>query len=134
VSYPDNVSEYWFHNYYRVLVIDRGDGLKILSVDVYRRGWFFDKYDSKCVDQNYCLLYAYIDNPKTMLNKVVVEKIIVTGVKARDTYETINVRWFIRGDLTYSVVEEIFYASWELIGCRGPRENPWFHGCYSENN
>lgn len=132
MSVEERVSEYWFLDYYRVLVVDLGDGSRFISVDVYRRDWRFKDYDIECVgDGKYCLLYKTLkpDPSKYVLSRARIERIVVTGVKASDRYETVNVRWFVKGDLSYSDIEKIFYWSWELIGCQGPRDNPWYHGC-----
>lgn len=129
----DNVSEYWFLDYYRVLLIDLDNNKKFLSVDVYRRNWVFrENYVEKCVaDKKYCLLYKELkpDPDKYSLTNGKVIKIIVTGIKAEEIYETINVRWVIEGNITYKDIEKIFYWSWKLIGCEGPRNNPWYHNC-----
>ncbi len=125
----NKVSEYWFLNYYRVLAIDLGDDKYFLSVDVYRRKWLFKEYKIYCINgNNYCILYKSFEEP-SKINGVDVEKIIVTGIKAGDIYETVNVRWIIHGKLSYQVIEKIFYESWKIIGCTGPRDNPWNHGC-----
>ncbi len=132
MSVEENVSEYWFLDHYRVLIVDLGNGKKFLSVDVYRRNWLFKDYTSKCVaGDKYCLLYKELapDPNKHVLSNGRVSKIIVTGIKADDIYETINVRWFIEGNISYNDIEKIFYWSWELIGCVGPRDNPWYHNC-----
>jgi len=135
MTLPENVAEYWFANYYRVLVINLENGSKVLSVDVYRKAWLFGESEAQCIENNkYCLLYKVLEpKPETYeLKRAVIEKIIVTGVKVGDIYETVNVRWFIRGELEAPEIEKIFYWSWEIIGCKGPRESPWYHGCQEE--
>jgi len=129
---PENIVEFWFLNHYRVLAIATSKDYVVLSVDVYRKNWLFSDYESVCVaGEEYCLLYKILapDTSKHVLSKGVVEKIVVTGVKAGSVYETVNVRWFIRGSVELGEVEKIFYWSWELVGCMGPRNTPWYHGC-----
>jgi len=130
---PENISEYWFLEHYRVIKIEEDDET-ILSVDVYRRKWPFEKVDeSKCVDDNYCLLYKFLDTKQSgNLNGIEVDKIVVTGIKAGDIYETINVRWIIRGKIKFSDIEKIFYESWRIIGCSGPVDDPWITNCPEE--
>jgi hypothetical protein len=130
---PGNITEYWFLDYYRVLVVELGGDEKLVSVDVYRRGWLYEDYEYECVSNNrYCILYKDLEPiDKYSLPTASIEKITVTGIKALDQYEIVNVRWFIRGKLVYRDVENIFYWSWELIGCKGPRDNPWYHNCNS---
>ncbi|MET1159652.1 MAG: hypothetical protein ABWW65_01700, partial [Thermoprotei archaeon] len=58
-----SVSEYWFLDYYRVLVISENTH-KVISVDVYRRKWIFEDYEEVCShDNKYCLLYKIIKVP-----------------------------------------------------------------------
>lgn len=125
---PGNVSEYWFLKYYRVLVIEEDDK-KIVSVDVYRKNFVAtSKTVLKCIDgENYCIMYEELSEPEyrdvipsSLRDKV--KKVVVVGVKAKDKLETINVRYVVHGNLKYSDVEELFYASWKLIKCSSPRE------------
>lgn len=129
---PNNVTEYWFNNYYRVIVVDLGEDRRLVSVDVYRDKWFFDKYEEICIlNKNNCLLYSEVDPSKyrTFFNKIVVDKILVTGVKSGEVLETTSVRWFVKGSIDYNDVVKMFQYSWELIKCKPPLDNPWIHQC-----
>lgn len=124
---PPSVSEYWFMDYYRVVKTRTGDKY-LVSVDVYRRNYEFGESEEICVKNGeYCILYARIDPSKTGIRDVY--EIIVTGIKAGGILETVNVRWMLGHDPKYSEIEEIFYESWRLIGCKGPRKDPWDAGC-----
>ena len=131
---PENISEYWFLDHYRAIKIEE-DNKIILSVDVYRKKWPFEKADeSKCID-NYCLIYKFLENKQLeSLEGIEVDKIIVTGIKAGDIYETINVRWILRGKLKFNDIEKIFYESWKIIGCGGPVDDPWITNCPEETH
>jgi len=114
--------EYWFYNYYRAVLVSSGDVI-VVSIDVYRRSWVFNDYRMICVkDNEYCLLYAELKDglDKYVLDNGVVDRVVVTGVKARDVYETINVKWFVKGVLNDSDVEKLFKYSWMIIGCSVP--------------
>ncbi len=114
------VSEYWFLQFYRVLKI-KTDDKYFLSVDVYRPRYPFNPTSKTCVkDEEYCTLYY--EYPVENIGIKGVEKIIVTGVKAKDKTETVNVRWILSIDPDYKLVEEIFYKSWEIIGCKPPSD------------
>lgn len=130
---PSNVTEYWFNNYYRVLVVDLGSGKKFVSIDVYRDKWLFNNYEQVCVLNNeYCLLYSEIEPGKygCFFNNIVINKILVSGFKSNNVFETTNVRWFITGELSYSDVLKLFHYSWEIIGCKAPLDDPWKHYCF----
>jgi hypothetical protein len=129
----ENVSEYWFLDHYRVLVVKTNDNKYFVSVDVYRRKWPFNDFDDEiCVSDNkYCIVYKEINTPDK-LDGLDIDRVIVTGIRVGDHVETVNVRWVLRGGLKYSVIEEIFYRSWNLIGCGGPRNDPWFTHCPEE--
>ncbi|AFL67036.1 hypothetical protein Desfe_1165 [Desulfurococcus amylolyticus DSM 16532] len=118
MSKPGIISEYYFSDYYRVIVIEEGDSY-IVSVDVYRSKWIFTDYTEKCVE-NTCLLLKEL-SPESNGNRYVdldsVSKIIIIGVKVDDNYETINVKWVLRKKPTYSDIESLYEASWRIIGC-----------------
>lgn len=126
VEHPSNVSEYWFLRYYRVLVVEE-DGEKIVSVDVYKKGYDHEVVDENCLSsKEYCILYSEVDKNKysSVFEKSIydkIDKIVIVGVKARDRLETVNVRYVVKGDLTYNDIEQLFYASWRIIGCSAPR-------------
>ncbi len=123
------LSEYWFLDYYRVLKI-RSNGKYLLSIDVYRRGFPFEPSYRECVmDDKYCLLYHEYPIDRVGIDGV--ERVVITGVKAGDRYETVNVRWVLSIDPGYDLIEEIFYRSWEVIGCRRPVD-PWRDPCSGE--
>jgi len=119
----ENISEYWFHDYWRVLIIELSNRT-IVSVDVYRDGWFWNTDSMKCIDvENYCILYHKVSMDE--LSRVFGElskyfiSVEVVGIKAKDRLETVNVRYMVSGDkkLTYNDISELFYKSWILIGC-----------------
>ena len=119
----ENISEYWFHDYWRVLIVELSDR-SIVSVDVYRDGWFWNTDSMKCIDdENYCVLYHKVSLDE--LSRVFGElskyfiSVEVVGIKAKDRLETVNVRYTVSGDkkLTYNDISELFYKSWVLIGC-----------------
>jgi len=123
LEFLGNISEYWFHDYWRVLVIELSDRL-IISVDVYRDTWLWNTDSIECIDdKNYCILYYKVS--KDELNKVFGElskyfiDAEIVGIKAKDRFETVNVRYKVSGDkkLTYNDISELFYKSWILIGC-----------------
>jgi len=129
VERPENISEYWFHKYYRVLVIELDGSEKIVNVDVYRKGWIFDNYKETCLSNGkYCLLNYVIEDVerlKTLLGELCtkVKKIGIMGVKVGEKVETINVKYFVIGDLRYDEIKELFYKSWELIKSNLPQES-----------
>ena len=119
----ENISEYWFHDYWRVLIVELSDR-SIVSVDVYRDGWFWNTDSIRCIDgENYCILYHKVSMDE--LSRVFGElskyfiSVEVVGIKAKDRFETVNVRYTVSGDkkLTYNDISELFYKSWVLIGC-----------------
>lgn len=120
----ESVSEYWFHNYYRVLVIDSSSEY-VVSVDVYRRGWLWSVDEESCLsDREYCLVYHRVD-PAVLSDKLgdlasLVRRVEIVGVKARGRVEAVNVRYFLSRDrvLKYSDIEKLFYISWDLVGAR----------------
>uniref|UniRef100_A0A7C4D7B9 Uncharacterized protein n=1 Tax=Staphylothermus marinus TaxID=2280 RepID=A0A7C4D7B9_STAMA len=129
---PSNVSEYWFNNYYRVIVVKLSNDKKFVSVDVYRDKWLFKDYEEICISNNeYCLLYSEVDPLKYnhLFDNILIDKIIVTGVKSNKVFETINIRWFITGEIDYNSILKIFQYSWEIIGCKPPLDDPWVHVC-----
>ncbi len=132
VSAMGNVSEYWFLDHYRIIVARLASGKYLLSVDVYRRNWVFEKYDQVCI-KNYCLLYAEIDPSKYDLADKGVSKIIVTGLKYDGHKETINVRYIMDQQPTYPLIERLFYQSWRIIGCGQP-VSAWETRCPEEEN
>lgn len=125
-----NIAEYWFLDHYRALVIEVNENTTVVSIDVYRRKWPFNDYDEEiCVSENkYCIVYKRIGNYEK-LDNIEVQKIIVTGIKTPEGIETVNVRWFVSGNIGFSNIEKLFYESWKLIGCKGPRNDPWFMNC-----
>ncbi len=126
-----NVSEYWFYNYYRVLVIEL-DKEYVVEVDVYRKDWPFKDVDKiECLsNKKYCMLYKSISPEYIMSNNLLsdevlvksLNKVIIVGVKVGERSEVINVRYFINKDimLRYDYLESLFYSSWRIIGCKPP--------------
>ncbi|ABN69838.1 hypothetical protein Smar_0736 [Staphylothermus marinus F1] len=129
-SIYEKVSEYWFLDHYRVLFVKVDEKTTVVSVDVYRRRWPFDNYDEEiCVSENkYCIVYKNIDNHREHINADI-EKIVVAGIKTPEGIETVNVRWFITGNISFKDAEKLFYESWKLIGCKGPKNDPWHTYC-----
>lgn len=118
-----NINEYWFHDYWRVLVIETSDRL-IVSIDVYREGWFWNIDSRKCIDgENYCILYhkVSLEEIGKLLGKLseYIIDVEIIGIKAKDRFETIGVRYVISSNknLTFQDLSELFYKSWILIGC-----------------
>ena len=123
------ISEYWFFDHYRVLVIKEPNNKYIVSVDVYRKGWNFEVNEEVCVSQNrYCLIYCTIDPSK---HNIVdgIAKIVITGIKTNHGLETVDVRYIMNRSPTYSDIEKMFYYSWKLIGCEGPKDSAWDTRC-----
>ncbi|WP_448579193.1 hypothetical protein [Thermosphaera sp.] len=124
------VFEYYFSDYYRVVVFKEGDAF-IASVDVYRKGWPFKDYEEKCVAEGeVCLLFKIIlpdqlpGEPPLSTEKIMVEGIRVSGVE-----ETISVKWFFKGKLEQDDVSRVFNASWSLIKCQPPLKDSFSINC-----
>ncbi|MEM1790532.1 MAG: hypothetical protein QXP72_02065 [Desulfurococcaceae archaeon] len=125
-----NVHEYWFSKHYRVTVVKNSDGSFLASVDVYRRGWFLDDYEELCLeDGRTCLIYKVIVNPEPLLHEVRIDKVIVTGVKIKDSVETVNVRWIGYGDVNEDVAKKFFEESWRIVKCKPPTTGVWRFNC-----
>lgn len=119
--FTDRVKEYWFSKHYRVVVVKEKDNRVVVSVDTYRKGWFFQDYEEVCVNTGEaCLMYKTIENPSVIVHGLRVIKIIVTGVKTRNTVETVNVRWICEGDVNEETAKRLFEASWRLINANKP--------------
>ncbi|MCY0868903.1 MAG: hypothetical protein OWQ48_06760 [Desulfurococcus sp.] len=115
---PENVSEYYFSEHYRVLVVEE-NGEFTVSVDVYREGWDFTDYTSKCIG-DVCLLLKELTSDSLRIVAEGIEgvvKVAVIGVRVADKYETIGVKWVIDRKPGYAQVEAIYKASWKLVGC-----------------
>jgi hypothetical protein len=126
-----NYSEYIFQEYYRVVKAG-SDGKYLLSVDVYRGKYPFQPDEKICVKgESDCILYTHLKPDDSIPG---VKDIIVTGVKTGDIMETINVRWILDHDPDYEEIEKIFYESWKIIGCKGPKDDPWHVGCPESTN
>jgi hypothetical protein len=115
------VLEYYLSDYYRVVVIREGEGF-LVSVDVYRKGWFFKDHEEKCVgDGKVCLMFKQL-LPTSLSNELsgITEKIIVEGIRVSGIEETISVKWFLKRRPDYEDVLRIFNTSWGLIRCHPP--------------
>ncbi len=132
LTVPENASEYWFFDHYRVIVSKLLSNKYFVSVDVFRRNWVFKQYEEQCIDK-YCLLYAELEPSDYDLRETGVEKIIVTGLKYDDHKETINVRYILEKQPTYPLIERLFYQSWRIIGCGQPI-SAWDTRCPEENS
>ncbi|QOR94857.1 hypothetical protein IMZ38_02765 [Thermosphaera chiliense] len=124
------VFEYYFSDYYRVIVFREGENF-IVSVDVYRKGWPFKDYEEKCVAEGQvCLLFKTISPAQLPGEPLLsVEKIIVEGVRVSGVEETISVKWFFKGELGQEEVSKVFNASWSLIKCQPPLKDPFNINC-----
>jgi len=124
------VFEYYFSDYYRVIVFREGENF-IVSVDVYRKGWPFKDYEEKCVSGGeVCLLFKTV--PPAQLPgepPLLAEKIIVEGVRVSGVEETISVKWFFKGELGQEDVSKVFNASWSLIKCQPPLKDSFNINC-----
>jgi len=118
MSSPSNVTEYYFSNHYRVLVVEDGEAYTV-SVDVYRDKWGFTGHVEKCI-RDVCILFKEI--PREALSEIGISvegvvRAIVIGVRVGGKEEAINVKWILVRKPTYRDVEALYRASWRLIGC-----------------
>lgn len=115
------VAEYYFSDYYRVVVIGE-DNLFIVSVDVYRKGWLFSGFEEKCVSNGLvCARFKTLENPSLPEDlSSITEKVIVEGIKASGAEETISVKWLLNRKPTLEEVSRIHELSWRLIKCQPP--------------
>ncbi|MEM4718182.1 MAG: hypothetical protein QXE81_05430 [Desulfurococcaceae archaeon] len=105
----NKVEEYFFDNYYRVLVLPE-DGKFIVSVDVYITQWNQSDQREICIE-NTCLLVKEINNFSPGIDQRV-EKIIVIGVRVAGRDETINVKWILSGKPGFLDIEKLYKYSW----------------------
>jgi hypothetical protein len=108
----DYLEEYYFDNFYRVLVI-RENEKYVVSVDVYYNGWKYINQKEVCVE-NTCLLVKEIDPNDVKAVFQSVEKIFIIGVKVNDKLETVNVKWVSNSKPNREVIEEIYKYSWKI--------------------
>lgn len=112
----NRVKEFWFSKHYRVIVVKERDSRVFVSVDTYRKGWFFKDYDEVCVDTGEaCLMYKTIENPDVNIEGLKVFRVVVTGVKTANSLETVNVRWVCEGEVDEERAKKLFEESWRLI-------------------
>lgn len=105
------VEEYYFDDYYRVLVMV--DGTKyIVSVDVYYVGWNYNEYKELCVGE-ICLLVKELI-PIGRMDSINIEKIVVIGTRVGNKLETINVKWIMDSKPSDSEMLKIFKSSWRI--------------------
>lgn len=104
------LEEYYFDDYYRVLVM-RDENKYVVSVDVYHAKWEYPDYEDLCIE-NVCLLVKEIVPRETSIRGV--EKVIVIGVKVKDKYETIGVKWTIDHKPSSDEVYNIYRESWDI--------------------
>lgn len=108
---PD-VEEYYFDDYYRVVVVKDGQDY-VVSVDVYKNSWAYDVYESICVE-NTCLFVKRLSGDSTRCVSGVRE-VMITGVKVGSKVETINVKWILDHKPSFQEVGALYECSWRLI-------------------
>lgn len=106
------VEEYYFDDYYRVIVI-RSSQYYVVSVDVYVNHWIFDVYESTCIEDTCLLVKKLGEDALECISGV--REIMVVGVKVGSKLETINVKWFVDHRPSAQEVETIYRCSWKLI-------------------
>lgn len=110
-DYNANVEEYYFDDYYRVVIL-RENGSYVVSVDVYSSDWIFKSFESICVE-NVCMLVKRLKDIPTEVNGV--SEIIIIGVRVKDKLETINVKWVMDHKPSREELERVYRSSWQLI-------------------
>jgi len=108
-----DVEEYYFNEYYRVLVIKDEEGY-VVSVDVYESKWSHSNYKSTCIDDT-CLLAKEVEAGDLELNISGVRKLVIIGVKVGNKAEVISVKWILNHKPSYEELETIFKKSWQLV-------------------
>lgn len=105
------IEEYYFDDYYRVLVMV--DGTKyVVSVDVYYVGWNYDEYKELCIGE-ICLLVKEL-TPIGRIDSINIEKIVVVGTRVGNKLETINVKWIMDSKPGDNEMLKIFKNSWRV--------------------
>lgn len=108
---PGIIEEYYFDEYYRVLVM--ADGAKyVVSVDVYHVGWNFNGCKELCMGE-ICLLVKELA-PIVKIDSINIEKIIIIGTKVGNRLETINVKWIVSNRPSDNEMLKIFRSSWKI--------------------
>lgn len=124
------VSEYYFSDYFRVVLLRDGDQF-IASVDVYRKGWFFSGHEEKCVSDNrVCVMFKRVDPsilPKDF--SLIIDQVIIVGARISGVEETISVKWVLKKEPSYDEISRIYELSWRIIGCKPPLPEPFHIAC-----
>lgn len=105
------IREYYFDEYYRVIVVRDGEKY-VVSVDVYRPNWVFSDHREICAE-NTCLLFKELDN--RVMGVSGVEKTIIIGAKTGNRVETINVKWIIDHEPSEEEIREMYKYSWSIV-------------------
>lgn len=106
------LEEYYFDDYYRVLVINE-EGKYVVSVDVYYANWKYSEHRELCVEE-VCLLIKEIAPSQVKVNMDGVVKIIVIGTRVKGKHETINVKWIMNRKPSINEVSSIYRESWNI--------------------
>mgnify|MGYP001772586198 CR=1 FL=1 len=106
------IEEYYFNEYYRVLVIEDEEGY-VVSVDVYKNSWKYEDAESICVENTCLLLKKIKGNPTSNITGV--KEVIVIGARVGSSLETINVKWLLDHKPSLEEVRAIYESSWQLI-------------------
>lgn len=107
------LEEYYFDDYYRVLVINE-EGKYVVSVDVYYANWRYSEHRELCIEE-VCLLVKEITPSQVKANVDGVMKIMVIGTKVKDKHETINVKWIMNRKPSSNEILGIYRDSWNIV-------------------
>ncbi|MEM0001143.1 MAG: hypothetical protein QXH02_06915 [Desulfurococcaceae archaeon] len=106
------LEEYYFDDYYRVLVINE-DGRYVVSVDVYYANWEYSEHRELCIEE-VCLLVKEIAPSQVKVSVDGVVKVLVIGTRVGGRYETINVKWIMVRKPSSSEISSIYMDSWNI--------------------
>jgi len=112
MSESEVIKEYYFDDYYRVLVIESGSKY-VISVDVYYADWKYGNYREVCIGE-VCLLVKELAPSEINVNFANVEKVMVIGVRVGDKRETVNVKWIMGSKPGDDEIEGIYRHSWRI--------------------
>lgn len=117
---PSEITEYYFSDFYRALVVKINENEYMVSIDVYKKR-------SECMPNGHnvryvcindtCLIVEEID-PAVVINSIKVEglsKIFIITTKVGDNCEIINVKWLVNKKPMFEDVETMYTASWQII-------------------
>lgn len=108
----EGVNEYFFDNYYRVVVLEDEGGF-LVSVDVYITDWRLGEPVEKCIN-NTCLLVKEITLNNSQEYPCNPSKITIIGVKTSGKRETISVKWLCREKPGYNQIQALYELSWRI--------------------